>query len=43
MTDTATAAQIPLENGAFELELSPDFWAGDYRSFHFEWIDFYRG
>ncbi|MFZ2423656.1 MAG: hypothetical protein WA029_21190 [Anaerolineae bacterium] len=43
VTDTATAAQIPLENGAFELELSPDFWAGDYRSFHFEWIDFFRG
>lgn len=42
-TATGAGAQIPFKNGFFELELPPDFWAGDYRSFHFEWIDFYRG
>ena len=42
-TATGAGAQIPFKNGFFELELPPDFWARDYRSFHFEWIDFYRG
>ena len=43
VTAMGAGAQIPLKNGAFELELPPDFWAGDYRSFRFEWIDFFRG
>ena len=42
VTDSATEARIPLENGFFELEASPDLLASDVRDFRFEWIDFFR-
>ena len=43
VTDAASGAKIPLENGFFELEAPADLLAGDYRAFRFEWIDFFRG
>lgn len=42
VTDSAAEPRIPLENGFFELEASPDLLASDVRDFRFEWIDFFR-
>ncbi len=42
VTDAASGAKIPLENGFFEVAAPPDLLAGDYRALRFEWIDFFR-
>jgi hypothetical protein len=38
----ATTPTIPLANGWIEVELPPDFYAANARSFILDWVDFYR-